>query len=112
MITQYCQKKFNDDHITTLGLDFAQKKFTAKDGKEYNIKIWDTAGQERFKTMTYGFYRRADGVIIAYDTTEKHTFDNVKSWIDSINKHTGKEIPRILVSNKIDLTENRTVSVE
>jgi len=27
-----------------LGLDFATKKYTAKDGKEVNVKVWDTAG--------------------------------------------------------------------
>jgi len=30
--------------MITIGLDFAQKKFTSKDGKEYKVKIWDTAG--------------------------------------------------------------------
>jgi len=38
------EKKFDDDHITTLGLDFATKKYTTKDGREVNVKIWDTAG--------------------------------------------------------------------
>ena len=28
------KKEFADDHITTLGLDFATKKYTASDGKE------------------------------------------------------------------------------
>ena len=54
----------------TLGLDFFTKKVQGKDGNEYNAKIWDTAGQERFKTLTYGFYKKADGVILTFDTTD------------------------------------------
>ena len=52
MIKQYMEKQFDDEHITTLGLDFATKKYTSSDGKEVNVKIWDTAGQERFRTLT------------------------------------------------------------
>ena len=53
--------------------------------------------------MTYGFYKRADGVIITYDTTDKKTYNNVATWMDSINQHSSKDIPRVLVGNKIDL---------
>ena len=72
MINQYIDSKFVEDHLATLGLDFASKKYTTKqDGKEVPIKIWDTAGQERFKTLTQGFYRKADGIIISFDVTDK-----------------------------------------
>ena len=57
--------------------------------------------------MTYGFYKRADGVIITYDTTNKITHTNVATWMDSINQHSSKDIPRVLVANKIDLPEQR-----
>ena len=53
LINQFIEEKFVEDHLATLGLDFASKKYTTKeDGMEIPIKIWDTAGQERFKTLT------------------------------------------------------------
>ena len=53
IINQYVEGKFVEDHMATLGLDFAQQKYTTKeDGTEVPIKIWDTAGQERFRTLT------------------------------------------------------------
>ena len=85
IIKQYMDQTFDEDHLTTLGLDFAQKKYTAKDGKEVPVKIWDTAGQERFKKLTYSFYKKADGVIVAFDMTEERTFDSIAGWMDSIN---------------------------
>ena len=93
----------------TLGLDFITKKFTAKDGNEYQVKIWDTAGQERFKTLTYAFYKKADGVIMAFDSTDSKTFDNIQNWVDSINTHATKGVPKVLVGNKCDLIEDRQV---
>mmetsp|Transcript_32423 Transcript_32423/g.49602 ORF Transcript_32423/g.49602 Transcript_32423/m.49602 type:complete len:146 (+) Transcript_32423:59-496(+) len=109
MIKQYTQQEFKDEHITTLGLDFTTQKFTTKDGREVNVKIWDTAGQERFKTLTYSFYKKADGVIIAYDITDEGTFNSITTWIDSINQHAEDGVARILVGNKVDLDDSREV---
>ena len=111
IINQYASEKFLEDHIATLGLDFAQKKYTTKaDGKEIPIKIWDTAGQERFKTLTQSFYRKADGVIISFDLTEKPSFNNVRNWVESLNTHADKNAARVLVGNKIDLVDDRQVT--
>ena len=52
LVSRISGSEFNDDHIKTLGLDFAETKYTSRDGKEYRVKIYDTAGQERFKTLT------------------------------------------------------------
>ena len=41
---------------------------------------WDTAGQERFRTITNGYYRGADGIIIVYDITDRESFLNVNMW--------------------------------
>ena len=76
------------------------------------MKIWDTAGQERFRTITYSFYRQADGVIVAFDITNKQSFINVKAWIDSINEHADPSIFKVLVGNKLDLEDRRAVPIE
>ena len=83
---------------------------TKADGKEIPIKIWDTAGQERFKTLTQSFYRKADGVIISFDVTEKPSFNNVRNWVESLNTHADKNAARVLVGNKIDLVDDRQVT--
>jgi small GTP-binding protein len=69
------------------------------------VKIWDTAGQERFKTITYQFYRQANGMIITFDITKQESFDNVKTWMNSIYKHADPSIAKVLVGNKIDLED-------
>ena len=56
------------------------------------------------------FYRRANGVIIAFDLTDKKSFESVGNWIDSVAKNTDKSIVKILVGNKCDLGEERQVS--
>ena len=85
MINQYTKKIFSDDHLTTLGLDFGTKQYKTKtDNVQIPVKIWDTAGQERFRTITYSFYRKADGIIISFDVTDERTFKNIETWMESI----------------------------
>ena len=38
--------------MSTLGLDFRQKKIELENGKEINLKLFDTAGQERYKSIS------------------------------------------------------------
>ena len=62
--------------------------------------------------MTYSFYKKADGIIISYDVTDKESYDNIKNWIDSINTHADKTAARILIGNKIDLENDRKITKE
>lgn len=41
-------------------------------------------GQERFRSMTKNYFRRSDGVILVYDTTNERSYLNVRHWMDSI----------------------------
>ena len=85
-------------------------KYESPDNKVIPVKIWDTAGQERFKTITYSFYRQAQGVLIAFDVTNRESFENVKNWIDSIDNHAKPNIQKVLIGNKIDLVDERVIT--
>ena len=49
-------------------------------------------------------------MIIAFDITNKESFENVKTWMNSIYKHADPTIVKVLVGNKLDLEEERVVS--
>ena len=70
--------------MATIGLDYVSSNFKSPKGDDIAVKIWDTAGQERFRTITYSFYKQANGVILTFDVTSKQTFSNIKNWLDSI----------------------------
>ena len=45
-------------------------------------------------------------MIIAFDLTNKKTFESVRTWIDSIYRHsTDTNLPKVLVGNKVDLAD-------
>lgn len=81
-------------------------------GKQTKLQIWDTAGQERFRNITSYYYRGAHGVALVFDICSAKSFENIDSWIGEISLYGGGNVIKILIGNKADLTEKRTVSVD
>ena len=107
ILSRYTNGDFNPHYLATVGLDFF-KKDEVFNGKTIRIKIWDTAGQERYKSLTQGYFRNAEGIMIVYDVTNLVSFENLKYWIQSIKTHIDidkGEIPAIIIGNKIDIFE-------
>ena len=106
-IVKYIDDKFTYSYIATLGLDFKQKKMKLKNGKVINLKIFDTAGQERYKSVSLSFIKKADGVLLIYDISDRSTFDAINGWIQSLMDVGKESIPIILIGNKCDLSEDK-----
>ena len=107
ILSRYTNGEFNPHYLATVGLDFF-KKDEVFNGKTIRIKIWDTAGQERYKSLTQGYFRNAEGIMIVYDVTNSVSFENLKYWIQSIKTHIDidkGEVPAIIIGNKIDIFE-------
>ncbi|EXC21063.1 GTP-binding protein YPTM2 [Morus notabilis] len=100
-----------DSYISTIGVDF-KIRTVEQDGKTIKLQIWDTAGQERFRTITSSYYRGAHGIIIVYDVTDQESFNNVKQWLNEIDRYASDNVNKLLVGNKSDLTANKVVSYE
>ena len=52
-----------------------EKKTVEFDGQTVSVHIWDTAGQQKFFAIAKNYFRKADGVLIIFDITDKHSFD-------------------------------------
>ena len=110
ILLQYTSNFFQETHIATIGVEFKLKEIML-DNIEYKLNIWDTAGQERFKAITKSFFKAADGIIFVYDITKKSTFTNIKNWFQDAESKTN-DFKSIIVGNKIDLNDERTVTPE
>ena len=97
--------------MPTVGIDFKFKNITV-DGERVKVHVWDTAGQERFRTLTATYYRKAQGVLLVYDVTNRVSFNNVRNWMSQITINAEVGISVYLVANKLDLVEKRVVSFE
>ena len=75
---------FTESFLPTIGVDFRIKTIE-QESRKIMLQIWDTAGQERFKNITRNYYRGAHGIIVAFDVTDKESFDNVDKWMEELD---------------------------
>ena len=65
----------------TIGIEFATKDVTMKDGVTVKAQLWDTAGTEKYRAITQAHYRKAHGCLIVYDITNYDSFKSVRFWL-------------------------------
>lgn len=49
---------------------------------------------------------------IVYDVTDQESFNNVKQWLNEIDRYASENVNKLLVGNKCDLTDKKVVSYE
>ena len=111
-IQQYMYKEFSSQHIPTISVDGFSKNIILPSGKIVKLFIYDTAGQERYRSIAYNLVKSADGILLMYDITNKETFEAIGGWIESLKDIKGNDFPIILIGNKCDLINERTVYKE
>ncbi|KAI3972825.1 hypothetical protein MKX01_019483 [Papaver californicum] len=111
LLLRFADDSYVDSYISTIGVDF-KIRTVELDGKTVKLQIWDTAGQERFRTITSSYYRGAHGIIIVYDVTDMESFNNVKQWLNEIDRYANDSVCKLLVGNKCDLVDKKVVDTE
>merc|ERR1711981_1048737 len=108
LLLRFADDTYTESYISTIGVDFKIRTLEL-DGKTVKLQIWDTAGQERFRTITSSYYRGAHGIIVVYDVTDQESFNNVKQWLNEIDRYASEKVNKMLVGNKNDLTSKKAV---
>ncbi|CAJ0954524.1 unnamed protein product, partial [Mesorhabditis belari] len=108
LLLRFADDTYTESYISTIGVDFKIRTIEL-DGKTIKLQIWDTAGQERFRTITSSYYRGAHGIIVVYDITDQESFNNVKQWLQEIDRYACENVNKLLVGNKCDQTAKRAV---
>ena len=109
LILRYVDDEFNLNYLSTMGFDLKIKKIKLSNNKEVKVKIFDTAGQERFKSIASNYLKKAEGIILVYDITDRISFENIDNWVDDINKEGKNSKPIILIGNKSDKEDERAI---
>ena len=112
IIHRYFKNEYNDENISTIGIDHNNRFFKFGENK-IKIDYIDTAGQEVFRAIAANYLKKADGVILVFDVTQKETFQLVDRWIEELEQNNNiNNIGKILLGNKIDLVDKRVINKE
>nr|MDO8132755.1 Rab family GTPase [Candidatus Njordarchaeum guaymaensis] len=110
---RFCEGKFSQEYLMTIGANFGVKALSigfGEERKDIKLQIWDTGGQERFSPIRELYYKGALGALVAYDVTNRESFEHIPMWFNEIRKNV-PNIPLTLIGNKIDLP-GRTVTTQ
>ena len=106
---------FSEDYKMTIGVDFHVKTLNIDTNEgpiRAKLQIWDTGGQERFSSIRPMYYRGSLGALLIFDLTNYESFEHLPQWIEEVRANVKSDIPLLLVGNKSDLINERTVSKE
>ena len=91
----------NQIPLPTVGTEFIYYS-TDINGITYKLQLWDTAGHEVYRSITTTYFRSCKGVFLFFDLTQKQTFENLSSWLQTISDNSSDPLV-VVIANKNDL---------
>jgi small GTP-binding protein len=104
LIRQYCEGRFEQSRVATIGVDFQTKMVEIK-GHTVKLSIWDMAGQIRFQSVRTGLYRGSRTAALVHDVTNPDSLANLQNWYEEVIAIVPQQ-RFLVVGNKIDLPPN------
>ena len=109
IVRRFVENKFSLDYRSTLGLNVLSHSIQFY-GNEVYFSLWDVGAQQYFKRFRKTYYIGAQAAFIVFDVCKSDSFTNVKVWYKELEDFLHKKnIPIVIVGNKIDLSEQRKV---
>ena len=103
LIIRYTNGNFQEDSISTIGVDVKSKDVTVNKVK-YKLNIWDTAGQEKFYSIGKTYYNGVNGIVIAFDLSEAEAIKKLNGWLSKLKENIDSTvIPIVIAGTKCDL---------
>lgn len=108
---QFIQGNFVEKYDPTI--EDSYRKQVEVDGKACMLDILDTAGQEEYSAMRDQYMRTGQGFVLVYSITDPSSFEDCLTIHEQLlRSKDADEVPLVLVGNKCDLEEERSVSKE
>ncbi|XP_055332732.1 ras-like GTP-binding protein RHO [Paramacrobiotus metropolitanus] len=107
LLYRFAENKFFEEYVPTV-FESMTANFEV-DGNMVELVLWDTAGQEEFDRLRPLSYPNTDVILICFSVDNPSSLDNVRNvWVPEV-RHFCPKTPLVLVGNKKDLRNDRTV---
>lgn len=111
LVTAFAHDEFGVAASPTIGVEFALKTVDV-DSKRCKLQIWDATGDHRYRTIISSYFRGCDAILVAYDVTNRDSFNHVSQWISEARELINQG-PRnssvVLVACKTDIDSKEHV---
>eukprot|EP00163_Fabomonas_tropica_P033403 TRINITY_DN875_c0_g1_i1.p1 TRINITY_DN875_c0_g1~~TRINITY_DN875_c0_g1_i1.p1 ORF type:complete len:214 (-),score=60.73 TRINITY_DN875_c0_g1_i1:416-1057(-) len=111
LVLRFVRGQFFEYQESTIGAAFLTQTVSLND-TTVKFEIWDTAGQERYHSLAPMYYRGAAAAVVAYDITNRDSFNRAKAWVKELQRQGNPNIVIALAGNKADLDAKRKVDAD
>lgn len=105
ILNRFIKDEFPKETFPTIGGDYYTKSMSIYNNITIKAQIWDTTGQARYDSISSLHISKCKGIILAYDITNRKSFEMISDWLAKVKKVCEKDCSIILVGNKCDLLE-------
>jgi len=111
LIKRFVDDSFQENYISTIGVEIHKKVEEISSGTIINFLIWDIGGQiTQMAPYRNRFYSGANAAFIVVDRSRSNNQESVRFWFDDIKKSIPADIPIVIIGNKSDLVDEIVVS--
>lgn len=108
---QLIQSHFVDEYDPTI--EDSYRKQCIVDDEVALLDVLDTAGQEEYSAMREQYMRTGEGFLLVYSITSRESYEEIRTFQQQILRVKDKDVfPMVVVGNKLDLANERKVTVE
>jgi small GTP-binding protein len=108
---RFVKGEFVENYDPTIERSY--KHYIKVDGNEYDLTVMDTAGLEEHSQIQTTYIANSHGFILVYSIENRQTYEVIKDIYNKlVLELNGEYRPIILIGNKCDLKDKRTVSKE
>ncbi len=113
LIRRFVQNKFEEDYISTIGVEILKKDVNLTEKTHISFLLWDIGGQTtQMAPYRKRFYTGANSALLVIDRTKSNVEKSIEFWAKDLKEVVFDDIPIVLVGNKSDLSESIVVTEE
>jgi small GTP-binding protein len=111
LVQQFVHSKFSDKYLTTVGVKIDQKA-VRYNGADITLLVWDIHGEDEFQKIPTSYLKGSSGYLLVMDGTRRSTLETVEKIKQLADEAIGKDVPFILLINKVDLSDRWEMTFE
>ena len=71
--------------------------------------LWSITVHPEYFMFHRPYFNGADGILFVFDVSRSSTFNNIMLWYKTTLKYGLRDVPKILIGNKVNLEDDRKI---
>ena len=102
ILNRYIENSFWESQLPSVSVISRLKEIKIDNGERIMLRIDELSVHDPYWKISKSRLKGANGILLIYDVINKHSLDHLNYRLEEIKELIPKDIPKIVVGNKID----------